>query len=85
MVHRPTLHVLWRMSLHFSFAFHFLLQRFLQSQLKNGVIAWVSLIALIVHVFLSCLFVYKLQFGVIDTAATLNFSWWILEFDSIVF
>ncbi|KAL6277282.1 hypothetical protein ACE6H2_020883 [Prunus campanulata] len=66
--------------LHFSFAFQFPLQRFLQSQLKTGVIAWVSLVALAVHVFVSWFFVYKLHFGVIGTAITINFSWWVLVF-----
>ncbi|XP_059643735.1 protein DETOXIFICATION 27-like [Cornus florida] len=63
--------------LHFSYAFQFPLQRFLQSQLKTGVIAWVALVALVVHVFVSWLFVHQLQFGVIGTAITLNFSWWV--------
>ncbi|KAM1052898.1 hypothetical protein ACFX13_000476 [Malus domestica] len=66
--------------LHFSFAFQFPLQRFLQSQLKTAVIAWVSLVSLAVHVFVSWLFVYRLQFGVIGTAITINFSWWVLVF-----
>ncbi|GLT33701.1 hypothetical protein SLA2020_082650 [Shorea laevis] len=66
--------------LHFSFAFQFPLQRFLQSQLKNIVTAWVSLLALVVHVFVSWLFVYRLQLGVVGTAITLNFSWWVLVF-----
>ncbi|KAF3439232.1 hypothetical protein FNV43_RR17507 [Rhamnella rubrinervis] len=64
--------------LHFSFAFQFPLQRFLQSQLKTGVIAWVSLAALVVHVMVSWLFVYKLQLGVVGTALTLSVSWWVL-------
>ncbi|CAI0422073.1 unnamed protein product [Linum tenue] len=63
--------------LHFSFAFQFPLQRFLQSQLKNMVIAWMALLALVVHVFVSWLLVYQLQLGVVGTAMTLNFSWWV--------
>uniref|UniRef100_A0A5B6YWY7 Protein DETOXIFICATION n=1 Tax=Davidia involucrata TaxID=16924 RepID=A0A5B6YWY7_DAVIN len=66
--------------LHFSFAFQFPLQRFFQSQLKTGVIAWVSLVALVVHVLVSWLFVYCLKLGVVGTAITLNFSWWVLVF-----
>uniref|UniRef100_A0A2P2MZK3 Protein DETOXIFICATION n=1 Tax=Rhizophora mucronata TaxID=61149 RepID=A0A2P2MZK3_RHIMU len=66
--------------LHFSFAFQFPLQRFLQSQLKNMIIAWVSLVALVVHVLASWLFVSKLKFGLIGTAMTINFSWWVLVF-----
>ncbi|KAK7853397.1 protein detoxification 26, partial [Quercus suber] len=38
---------MWMIPLHFSFAFQFPLQRFLQSQMKAGVIAWVSLLALV--------------------------------------
>ncbi|XP_061351275.1 protein DETOXIFICATION 27-like [Gastrolobium bilobum] len=69
---------MWLIPLHFSFAFQFPLQRFLQSQLKTAAIAWVSLLALLAHVFVSWLFVFKLQFGVIGAAATINFSWWVL-------
>ncbi|EXC09723.1 Protein TRANSPARENT TESTA 12 [Morus notabilis] len=66
--------------LHFSFAFQFPLQRFLQSQLKTGVIAWVSLAALAVHMLVSWLFVSQFKLGVVGTAITLNFSWWVLVF-----
>ena len=66
--------------LHFSFAIQFPLQRFLQSQLKTAVIAWWSLAALAVHIAVSWLFVYQLQLGVVGTAVTLNFSWWVLVF-----
>ncbi|KAK8631745.1 hypothetical protein V6N13_028525 [Hibiscus sabdariffa] len=69
---------MWLIPLHFCFAFQFPLQRFLQSQLKNMVIAWASLVALLVHVFVSWLFVYRFQLGVVGTAVTLNFSWWVL-------
>lgn len=63
--------------LHFSFAFVFPLQRFLQSQLKNSVTAWVNLGALIVHVLLSWLLVYRLRLGLVATAFTLCASWWL--------
>ncbi|CAA2996030.1 DETOXIFICATION 27-like [Olea europaea subsp. europaea] len=69
---------LWMIPIHFSFAFQFPLQRFLQCQLKNSVIAWVSLFALIVHLVVSWLFVYGLSLGVVGTAVTLNISWWVL-------
>ncbi|XP_050204897.1 protein DETOXIFICATION 27-like [Mercurialis annua] len=71
---------LYTIPLHFCFAFQFPLQRFLQCQLKNAVIVWVSLAALAAHVVVSWLFVYELQLGVIGTAMTLNFSWWVLVF-----
>ncbi|KAG5529544.1 hypothetical protein RHGRI_030069 [Rhododendron griersonianum] len=69
---------LWMIPLHFSFAFQFPLQRFLQSQLKMAAIAWVSLAALVVHAVVSWLFVYRLKLDVVGVAVTLNFSWWVL-------
>ncbi|PSS30126.1 Protein DETOXIFICATION like [Actinidia chinensis var. chinensis] len=69
---------LWLIPLHFSFAFQFPLQRFLQSQLKTGAIAWVSVLALLVQVLLSWGFVYRLQLGVVAICVTLSVSWWIL-------
>ncbi|KAK9231502.1 hypothetical protein WN943_021738 [Citrus x changshan-huyou] len=63
----------WLIPLHFSFAFQFPLQTFLQSQLKTKVIAWVSLASLLVHIFV-------MQLGLIRTAVTSNFSWWVLVF-----
>jgi MATE family multidrug resistance protein len=71
---------MWMIPIHFSLGFQFPLQRFLQSQLKTGVIAWMSLMALVVHVIVSWLFVYKFQFGLVGIAATLNISWWVLVF-----
>ncbi|KAL5558576.1 hypothetical protein UlMin_034787 [Ulmus minor] len=69
---------IWLIPLHFSFAFMFPLQRFLQCQLKNGVIAWVSFVGLIVNVFTSWVFVYVLDFGVVGAAIALDISWWFL-------
>ncbi|XP_028757353.1 protein DETOXIFICATION 27-like [Neltuma alba] len=69
---------LWLIPLHFSFAFQFPLQRFLQSQLKAGVVAWVSLVGLVVNVVTSWLFVYVLDFGVVGAAIALDISWWVL-------
>ncbi|KAJ4822028.1 Protein DETOXIFICATION 27 [Turnera subulata] len=68
----------WLIPLHFSFAFQFPLQRFLQSQLKNQVIAWVTLLSLGVNVFTSWLFVYALDFGVVGAAIALDISWWVI-------
>ncbi|XP_020104248.1 protein DETOXIFICATION 27-like isoform X3 [Ananas comosus] len=65
---------MWLIPLHFSFAFLFPLQRFLQCQLKNAVNAVISAVALVVHVFVTWLFVSRMQLGLVGTAATLNFS-----------
>ncbi|CAN1188677.1 Protein DETOXIFICATION 27 [Linum perenne] len=71
---------LWLIPLHFSFAFQFPLQRFLQCQLKNNVIAWVSLVALLVNILTSWLFIYVWEFGVVGAAIALDVSWWVLVF-----
>ncbi|CAO2830581.1 unnamed protein product [Amaranthus hypochondriacus] len=71
---------IWMLPLHFSFAFQFPLQRFLQCQLKAGVVAWVSVVALLVQLFVSWLFVSVLKCGIIGVAVTQNFGWWVLVF-----
>ncbi|KNA21050.1 hypothetical protein SOVF_046800 [Spinacia oleracea] len=71
---------LWMLPLHFSFAFQFPLQRFLQCQLKANVVAWVSVVALVVHLFVSWLFVSVFKCGVIGVSAAQNFGWWVVVF-----
>ncbi|EOA13263.1 hypothetical protein CARUB_v10026293mg [Capsella rubella] len=71
---------LWAIPTHFSFAFFFPINRFLQCQLKNSVIAISSGVALVVHIFVCWLFVYVLKLGVIGTIATANVSWWLNVF-----
>uniref|UniRef100_A0A0D3EGH1 Protein DETOXIFICATION n=1 Tax=Brassica oleracea var. oleracea TaxID=109376 RepID=A0A0D3EGH1_BRAOL len=70
----------WAIPAHFSFAFFFPINRFLQSQLKNMVIAISSGVAFVVHIFVCWLFVYVLKLGVIGTIATANVSWWLNVF-----
>eukprot|EP01018_Ginkgo_biloba_P028745 Gb_22188 [translate_table: standard] len=68
---------IWFIPQHFAFVFLFPLQRYLQSQLKNMVIAWLSAATLILHIFLSWLFILKLDMGLIGAAITLNVAWWV--------
>ncbi|XP_004501679.1 protein DETOXIFICATION 27-like [Cicer arietinum] len=71
---------IWLIPLHFSFAFQFPLQRFLQCQLKTSVIAWVSLLGLVINVVTSWLLIYVWDFGLIGAAIALDVSWWVLVF-----
>ena len=66
----------WFLPLHFSLAFLFPLQRFLQCQMKNLVNAITAAAALCIHHFVSWLFVSKLRLGLVGVALTLGFSWW---------
>ncbi|KAL0911923.1 hypothetical protein M5K25_017861 [Dendrobium thyrsiflorum] len=68
---------IWFIPVHYAFVFILPLQRFLQSQIKNFVHAAVSAIVLIVHLFMTWLFVYRYKFGLFGTAMVLNFSWWV--------
>ncbi|KAE8666782.1 protein TRANSPARENT TESTA 12-like [Hibiscus syriacus] len=68
---------IWLIPFHLSLPY-FTLQKFIQSQLKTAVIAWVSAkTQLAVHLLISWVFVYKLGVGVVGTAITLDFSWWL--------
>ncbi|KAF5769367.1 putative multi antimicrobial extrusion protein [Helianthus annuus] len=63
---------------HFSLCFQLPLQRFLQSQLKTSVIAWVSLAALVAHSVMTWLVVTKFQMELVGTIVVLNISWWLI-------
>ncbi|KAK6150359.1 hypothetical protein DH2020_015291 [Rehmannia glutinosa] len=77
--------VLCFIPIHFSFAFQFPQQRFLQSQLKNSIIAWLNFIAVVVHVLLTWLVVYRLPLGAVGAALVLTFSWWLVVFGLFVY
>ncbi|CAN6480098.1 unnamed protein product [Victoria cruziana] len=62
---------------HFSFVFLMPLQRFLQCQLKNMIIAWIAGISLLVHLFLTWLLVSYSGFGIVGAAVALDISWWL--------
>ncbi|KAM1023231.1 hypothetical protein ACFX13_044830 [Malus domestica] len=67
---------LWLIPLHFSYAFQFPLQRFLQCQLKNFVTLWVSLAVLVLHSVTTWILVSVLDFGVVGAAIALDISCW---------
>lgn len=66
----------WFVPLHFSLAFLFPLQRFLQCQRKNLANAIAAAAVLCIHLFVSWLFVSRLKFGLAGVAITLSLSWW---------
>lgn len=79
---------IWFIPLHFSFVLLLPQQRFLQCQQRNLVNAVFSAAALVLHIFISWLFMQKLRLGLVAAALTLNFSWWIVvlgQFGYIVF
>eukprot|EP01018_Ginkgo_biloba_P028740 Gb_22191 [translate_table: standard] len=68
---------IWMIPQHFAYVFSLPLQRYLQSQLKNSVIACLSGASFILHIGLSWLIIGKLQMGVVGAAMALNVSTWV--------
>jgi MATE family multidrug resistance protein len=76
---------MWLIPTHFAYAFYFPFHFFLQSQLKNNIIGWVTLVSLLVHVFLCWLVVVKFKLGVIALVASGNVAWFVLVFGLFVY
>ncbi|KAF4356271.1 hypothetical protein F8388_000718 [Cannabis sativa] len=69
----------------FSLAFNFPAQKFLQSQSKFDVLAWISFLALIAHIGLLWLFIYVLSLGTMGAAIAFNITRWGLCLAQIVY
>ena len=61
----------------YAFAFSCPMQRFLQAQNIVNPLAYMSVAVLLVHILLSWIVVYVLQYGLLGAALTLSFSWWL--------
>ncbi|XP_031493381.1 protein DETOXIFICATION 27-like isoform X1 [Nymphaea colorata] len=68
---------IWFIPQQFAFVLLFPLQRFLQCQLKNIVIACVTAIGFSVHCVLSWLLIDYLDLGLVGAAVSLNIGWWL--------
>ncbi|KAB5512280.1 hypothetical protein DKX38_029308 [Salix brachista] len=55
---------LWFIPILYFFVFSFTTLKFLQSQMKNMIVGWISATSFVLHVFLSWIFVSKLNLGV---------------------
>ncbi|XP_044481761.1 protein DETOXIFICATION 24-like isoform X1 [Mangifera indica] len=76
---------LWLIPFVYNFVFGLTIQMFLQAQLKNMVIGWLSSISFPLHVLLSWLFVNKLGLGVGGAMASLNISAWSVVIGEFVY
>ncbi|XP_030515949.2 protein DETOXIFICATION 20-like [Rhodamnia argentea] len=76
---------LWFIPILYSFAFSLTIQKFLQCQLKNTIIGWLSSISFAVHVLLSWLFVYVLDWGIPGAMGALIISNWLLVIGEFVY
>ncbi|GLT26268.1 hypothetical protein SLA2020_013500 [Shorea laevis] len=62
----------------YAFAISCPMQRFLQAQNIVNPLAFMSVGVFIIHVILSWVVIYVLDYGLIGAALTLSFSWWLL-------
>ncbi|XP_019076989.1 protein DETOXIFICATION 24 isoform X1 [Vitis vinifera] len=67
---------LWFLPFLYYLVFSMTLQMFLQAQLKNMIVAWVSAASFVLHVLLSWLFVIKLNLGIPGAMSALTISSW---------
>ncbi|XWS14626.1 hypothetical protein CRYUN_Cryun35bG0025500 [Craigia yunnanensis] len=75
----------WMLPQLFAYALNFPIQKFLQAQRKVMVMAWVSALVLVLHIFFSWLLIFKLGWGLIGAAITLNTSWWLIVIGQLLY
>ncbi|OMO49411.1 Multi antimicrobial extrusion protein [Corchorus olitorius] len=76
---------LWFIPMVYSMVFSMTIQMYLQAQLKNLVVGWLSFTTFICHIFLSWLMVYKLNWGVNGAMASLNIASWAMVIAEFVY
>ncbi|KAJ6744059.1 PROTEIN DETOXIFICATION [Salix purpurea] len=68
---------LWFIPILYFFVFSFTTLKFLQSQMKNMIVGWISAASFVLHVFLSWIFVSKLNLGVPGAMSAMIISSWL--------
>ncbi|KAL4559278.1 hypothetical protein LXL04_031415 [Taraxacum kok-saghyz] len=76
---------LWMIPQIFAYAFHYPITKFLQAQSKIMVMAYISVVAVVIHTLFSWLFMLKLGWGLGGGALVLNFSWWFIVIAEIIY
>ncbi|RZC65023.1 hypothetical protein C5167_008715 [Papaver somniferum] len=67
---------LWCIPILYYFVFDFTLQMYLQAQVKNMIVGWLSAAAFVLHIILSWVFVIKLNLGVPGAMGAMIISTW---------
>ncbi|XP_040996843.1 protein DETOXIFICATION 33-like [Juglans microcarpa x Juglans regia] len=75
----------WMLPQLFAYAMNFPIQKFLQAQRKVLVMAWISVVVLVLHAFFSWLLIFKLGWGLTGAAVTLNTSWWLIVIAQLLY
>ncbi|XP_024031184.1 protein DETOXIFICATION 24 isoform X2 [Morus notabilis] len=67
---------LWCIPYLYTFVFSLTIQMYLQAQQKNLIVGWLSATSFVLHVVLSWIFVYKLEWGTVGALAAMNIASW---------
>ncbi|KAI7725252.1 hypothetical protein M8C21_014648, partial [Ambrosia artemisiifolia] len=76
---------LWFIPYVYNYVFSMTIQMYLQAQLKNMIIAWLSAFQFALHILLSLLFVYKMDLGVSGAMLALIVSSWSLVIGEFIY
>jgi MATE family multidrug resistance protein len=76
---------LWFIPFVYNFVFSLTIQMFLQAQLKNRIIAYLSIFQFALHVPISYFFVYKFNWGVPGAMTALSISSWFLVIGEFIY
>ncbi|GLT36482.1 hypothetical protein SLA2020_108560 [Shorea laevis] len=76
---------LWFIPILYSFVFSWTIQKYLQTQLRNRIIGWLSAASFVLHVFLSWIFVIKLNWGIHGAMSSLIIATWLVIIGEFVY
>ena len=76
---------LWFIPILYYFAFGFSVQKYLQTQLKNRIVGWLSAITFVLHILLSWIFVSKLNWGIPGAMSAMIISYWLVLIGTLVY
>ncbi|GMY20010.1 protein DETOXIFICATION 24-like [Fagus crenata] len=76
---------LWFIPVFYSFVFGLTIQMYLQAQLRNSIIGWLSASSFVLHILLSWILVSILDFGVNGAMGAFNIASWLPIFGEFVY
>ncbi|KAJ4721380.1 Protein DETOXIFICATION [Melia azedarach] len=76
---------LWFIGILYFFIFSLTIQKYLQAQLKNMILGWLSAVAFVVHVLFSWIFVSKLNLGIPGAMSAMIMSSWLIVIGEFVY
>ena len=76
---------LWLIPFLYYFVFSLTIQMYLQAQLKNMIVGWLSTASFLFDVLLARIFVYKFGWGVNGAMAALNIGAWLMVIGEFVY